>query len=114
MGTHASREQAQTLKAQWTGAHGGERGRRDRGRLRRDHVHCPIAMPADDAEFVAARKLSATEVARAFRVPPWMIGAEGGDSMTYSNTESQALAFVAVLAAGRGSSQIEQALDRRP
>ena len=44
-------------------------------------------MPADDAEFVAARKLSATEVARVFRIPPWMIGAEGGDSMTYSNTE---------------------------
>jgi HK97 family phage portal protein len=53
-----------------------------------------VAMPASDAQFIEARKLSATEVARAFRLPPWMIGAEGGDSMTYSNTEAQALAFV--------------------
>jgi HK97 family phage portal protein len=52
-----------------------------------------ISMPADDAEFVAARKLSATEIARAFRVPPWLIGAEDGGSMTYSNTEQQMLSF---------------------
>jgi len=27
-------------------------------------------------------------------VPPWMVGADAGSSMTYSNVESQALAFV--------------------
>ena len=54
----------------------------------------PISMPADDAQFLEQRKLSATEVARIFRVPPWMIGADAGSSMTYANVESQALAFV--------------------
>lgn len=52
-----------------------------------------IGMPLDDAQFLEQRKLSAVEVARIFRVPPWMIGAESGDSMTYANVESQSLAF---------------------
>ena len=46
----ASREQAQILKEQWTTAHGGDRGRRDRRRVRRDHVHsrsrCPPTTPS--------------------------------------------------------------------
>jgi len=54
----------------------------------------PISMPADDAQFLEQRKLSATEIARVFRVPPWMIGADAGSSMTYANVEQQALAFV--------------------
>ncbi len=48
----------------------------------------------DDLQFVEQRHLSTAEIARIFRVPPWMLGAGSGDSMTYSNTESQALAFV--------------------
>ncbi|MEJ7894537.1 MAG: phage portal protein [Solirubrobacteraceae bacterium] len=50
--------------------------------------------PLDDLQFVEQRHLSTAEIARIFRVPPWMVGASSGDSMTYSNTESQALAFV--------------------
>ena len=38
--------------------------------------------------------MSTQEVCRVFRIPPWMVGASSGDSLTYSNTESQALAFV--------------------
>jgi len=47
-----------------------------------------------DAQFIEQRRLSTAEIARVFRVPPWMVGAPSGDSMTYSNTESQASAFV--------------------
>jgi HK97 family phage portal protein len=53
-----------------------------------------LSMPLADAEFVAQRQMSAQEIARVFRVPPWMIGAPSGDPMTYSNVESQAQAFV--------------------
>lgn len=53
-----------------------------------------LSMPLDDAQFLQQRKLSAVEVARIFRVPPWMVGADSGESMTYSNTEQQALSFV--------------------
>jgi HK97 family phage portal protein len=54
----------------------------------------PTTMPLDDAQFLEQRKLSAVEVARIFRVPPWMVAADSGESLTYSNTESQALQFV--------------------
>ena len=53
-----------------------------------------LTMSMVDAEFVAQRGLSTAEIARVFRVPPWIIGAPSGDSMTYSNTEQQSLAFV--------------------
>lgn len=54
----------------------------------------PVSMPMDDAQFLEQRKLSATEIARIFRVPAWIVSAEDGGSMTYSNTEQQALHFV--------------------
>jgi len=53
----------------------------------------PVSMPADDAQLVDQRKLSATEIARVFRVPPWIVGAESGGSMTYSNVEQESLHF---------------------
>jgi HK97 family phage portal protein len=54
----------------------------------------PLSMPLADAEFVAQRQLSTAEICRIFRIPNWMVGAPSGDSMTYSNVESQAQAFV--------------------
>jgi HK97 family phage portal protein len=54
----------------------------------------PIAFSERDTQFLEQRQLSATEVARVFRVPPWMIGAPTGDSLTYSNTLEQNRAFV--------------------
>jgi HK97 family phage portal protein len=54
----------------------------------------PMTGPLDDLQFVEQRKLSTAEICRVFRVPPWMVGASSGDSMTYSNTEQQALSFV--------------------
>ncbi len=53
-----------------------------------------LSGPLDDLQFVQQRHLSTAEIARIFRVPPWMVGASSGDSLTYSNTESQALSFV--------------------
>lgn len=54
-----------------------------------------ISIPMHDAEFLAQRRYSATEIARVFRVPPYMIGADsGGNSMTYSNVEQELSAFL--------------------
>ena len=47
-----------------------------------------------DQQFLQQRELSAREVARIFRVPPWMIGAPTGDSLTYATVAEQARAFV--------------------
>jgi len=53
-----------------------------------------LALTMVDAEFVAQRHLSTAEIARVFRVPPWMVGAQSGDSLTYATVEGQAQAFV--------------------
>lgn len=54
----------------------------------------PVSMPMADAQWIEARGLSTAEVARIFRVQPWMIGAKTGDSLTYSTVSEQARAFV--------------------
>ena len=46
-----------------------------------------ISMPLQDAEFVASKKLSATEIATIFDVPAYMIN--DTEKMTYSNMEQQ-------------------------
>lgn len=88
-----SSDQLQEVKDLWSARHSGDNAG-GIAVLSGEVSFSAVAMAADDAEFVAARKLSATEIARAFRVPPWMIGAEDGGSMTYSNAESQSLSFV--------------------
>lgn len=75
-------------------SHGGARNAHKIAVVTGDVEFVAISGPLDDLQFVEQRRLSTAEIARCFRVPPWMIGADTGDSMTYSNTESQALAFV--------------------
>jgi HK97 family phage portal protein len=104
----STRDQVESVKEQWQARHSGEAAG-GIAVLSGDLSFTAVGMPAADAQFIEARKISATEVARAFRLPPWMIGAEGGDSMTYSNTESQALAFV-VYSLRPWLTAIEQAL----
>ena len=84
----------QDLKARWEQGHTGMPNAHRVAILAGQVEFIPISMPADDAQFLEQRKLSATEIARVFRVPPWMIGADAGSSMTYANVEQQALAFV--------------------
>jgi HK97 family phage portal protein len=87
--------QVQEVKAAW------EAGHRSRDNAHRIAIVSggvefeQIGMPHDDSQFLEQRKLSATEIARIFRVPPWVIGAEDGGSMTYSNVEMQSLHFAA-------------------
>jgi HK97 family phage portal protein len=53
-----------------------------------------ISLPADDAGFIAASRLTATQIATIYGVPPEMIGGETGASMTYSTTEQQQIQFL--------------------
>lgn len=53
-----------------------------------------LKLSADDAGFVGAARLNATQVANIFGVPPEMIGGETGTSMTYSTTEQQQIQFI--------------------
>jgi HK97 family phage portal protein len=53
-----------------------------------------LKLSADDAGFVAASKLTATQIANIYGVPPEMVGGETGTSLTYSTTEQQQIQFV--------------------
>lgn len=73
----------------------------------------PLAVNPADAQFVQLRNFTLAQVARIFRVPPSVIGAPSGDSLTYSTTETEGLAFLqrCLLPYLR---RIEQALNRDP
>lgn len=54
----------------------------------------PIAISPNESQFLETQKWSTATIARIFRVPPEMIGAEAGNSMTYSNVEQRAIDFL--------------------
>lgn len=89
-----SEEALERVQAAWTHKHAGTRNAHRIAVVRGDVDFTAITGPLDDLQFVEQRHLSTAEIARVFRVPPFMLGASSGDSMTYSSTEMQSLAFV--------------------
>lgn len=81
------------IRDAWTSGQAGK-GRRRVAVVSGEVEFTPVSMPLEDAQFLQQRQLSAVEVARVFRVPPHMIGAPTGESMTYANVEQLALEFV--------------------
>lgn len=53
-----------------------------------------IGVPADEARFIETLKLTATQVANIYGVPPERVGGETGSSMTYGNREQDSLDLV--------------------
>jgi HK97 family phage portal protein len=86
-------DQLDSLRAAWEEGHRGTANAHRIAVVSGEVDFTAIGMPPDDLQFIQQRKLSAVEVARIFRVPPHLIGADSGESMTYSNVESQALDF---------------------
>lgn len=68
----------------------------------------PITVSASDMEMNATREYSVREIARAFRVPPYKLGAQG-DRSTYQNLESAELDWVRTGLTG-WMHRVEQAL----
>lgn len=60
----------------------------------RDWDFEPISVSPNEAKFIETMRLSATQIANVYGIPPEMIGGESGASMTYANTESQAIQFL--------------------
>ena len=87
-------DQMEALRAGFRDRHGGSANAGRVAILTSDINFTPVSLSPADAELLAARKLSSTEIARLFRVPPYLIAAESGSSMTYSNVESEGLNFL--------------------
>jgi len=87
-----SKPAADQLKSSWEAAHRGL-DKAHRVAVLEDGVTWQqVGMNADDAQFIEARKFQTTEIARAFRVPPHMIG--DLERSTFSNIEHQGISFV--------------------
>jgi HK97 family phage portal protein len=54
----------------------------------------PVQMTNADTQWLEACRFSDGQVAQIFRVPPWVIGAPTGDSLTYATVAEQLRAFV--------------------
>lgn len=90
----AAQDAIDNLRLAWEARHAGTANAHRIALVSGEVTFNPVGMALEDAQFLEQRKLSATEIARIFRVPPWIIGADAGSSMTYSNVEQQSLAFV--------------------
>lgn len=80
------------LKASWEAAHKGLSQAHRVAVLEEGLTWQQVGMSAEDSQFLQTRKFQLSEVARAFRVPPHMIG--DLERATFSNIEHQAIEFV--------------------
>jgi HK97 family phage portal protein len=84
-------EQKASLAQSWSSQHGGSNAGRT-AILEYGTEFQPISMTLEDAEWIAARAFSVTEVARLFRCPPTVIGDLTHGN--YSNSVEMARQFV--------------------
>ena len=60
-----------------------------------DWEYKPVVVPPNEAQFVEAMQLNATQIAAIYGVPPHRVGGStAGGSVNYSNVESEGLALV--------------------
>jgi HK97 family phage portal protein len=90
--TRLSAGAAKNLKDSWEAAHKGLSQAHRVAVLEEGITWAQVGMTADDAQFLDTRKFQVSEIARAFRVPPHMIG--DLERATFSNIEHQAIEFV--------------------
>jgi HK97 family phage portal protein len=105
----AAQDQVENLRKAWEARHAGLKQSHRVAIVSGDLSFQAVGMPLEDAQFLQQRQLSAQEVARIFRVPPSVIGAPTGDSLTYATVEQQSLHF-AMYSLRPHLVQIEQAL----
>jgi HK97 family phage portal protein len=82
------------LREALTAAHTGRGQRHKTLVLEQGMTFQPIGVTHEDAQFIEVRRFTTEEVARIFGVPPHMIGGDIRGSLTYSNSELEALKFL--------------------
>lgn len=60
----------------------------------RDWDYEPVSVPPEEAQFVDTLRMTVSQIASVYGIPPEMIGGETGASMTYANVEQQQINFV--------------------
>lgn len=86
-------DQAKDLAEGFDSRHKGYRKAHRTGILSGGAKYVPTLVPNDQAQFLESRRLSVEDIARAFLVPPHMIGLNNG-SMSYASVEQNNIWFV--------------------
>lgn len=86
-------DQARDLANAFDNRHGGFRKSHKTGVLSGGAKFKETNVPNDQAQFLDSRRLAVEDIARAFLVPPHMIGLNNG-SMSYASVEQNAIFFV--------------------
>lgn len=83
-----SDDAAKRLGAQWDAIKRGGTG------VLEDNISVEtLTMPLDDAQYIEQAQLSDLRVAQMFTLPPPMIGAKSGDSLTYETVEGNGIDY---------------------
>jgi hypothetical protein len=96
--------------ASWSGTHQGVGNSHKLRILEEGMKYHTITIPPNEAQFIETRKFQVSEIARAFGVPPHLIG--DLDKATFSNIEHQAIEF-AQYSLQPWMTQIEQAINAK-
>jgi HK97 family phage portal protein len=72
-----------------------------------DWDYASISVPPDEAQFLASMKLTATQIASIYDVPPERVGGEPGGSLTYATQEQDQIRLATTT--GRWCTRLEHA-----
>lgn len=86
-------EQQAQLRDAWDGHHRGVSRSHRPGVLWGGAQFKPTTVSPSDSQLIEERRFAVEEVARVFRVPPFMLGVTTAGSMSYSSVEQQMLFF---------------------
>jgi HK97 family phage portal protein len=85
-----TQDQARSIKERFVAAVQG----REPSILTGGMKYQPIQVAPNESQFLETQKYNVAQIARIFGVPPEMIAAEAGNSMTYANVEQRSLDFL--------------------
>ena len=84
-------DRADQLKARWRDAHQAHREIAVLGNGARFQA---VTIPPEEAQFLETTQANIRTICRYFGVQPELVGADGGNSLTYANVEQRALDFL--------------------
>ncbi|MBT9176892.1 MAG: hypothetical protein DDT20_01217 [Firmicutes bacterium] len=87
-----SEEAVKGLRRSWEDLHSGLSGAHRVAILQEGLKWSQVGIPPEDAQFLACREFQTTEIARIFRVPPYLL--QDYSRATFSNVEHTAISFV--------------------
>lgn len=90
--TKLEKEARAHIRNEWKHVHGGPDKAGDIAVLYEGMTYTPISVPNNDAQFLETRTFNITEIARWYRVPPYMLA--DLTKATYSNVEFMGIEFV--------------------